>query len=148
MGRLRLRLLLLLVLGGCGLFGSSPKAGFREYPLPGTSYEEAAEVVRTVTAREFTDLFGGGFTLDWDAEQGNLSVSPIYDDQDRRLRLYVKVSPRGPDTVLEMFALVEHLGQGSGPFAVWGRPMQDVTLEERLYQAYLVELLDRHPGGG
>lgn len=135
---------LLLFLSGCGLLPTEPLA-FREYPLKDVDYAEAVDVVRTVTSRLFAEKFGGGFSIDWNEKAGNLSVSPI-EIGGRRLRMHIHVERRGRDSVVEMFALVEHLQEGGLPR--WGEHQQDVPFEKMLYEAYLVEVLDRRSGGG
>ena len=47
------------------------------------------------------------------------------------------------DTVVEMFALVEHLDPNARPGHIWTRRMQDVYLEEALYDAFILESVDR-----
>ena len=130
---------------GCGLFGEEEHVTFREYALRGTNYEEAVDVIQTVTKRLFVELFGGGFSFDWDASSGNLQVSEIL-RENRRMTLYVKVSPRGDDTIVEMLAHVESLLAASDGTPEWGQSQQDVPLEEKLYRAYLNELVERRSG--
>jgi len=141
---IRTGLVLSLLALGCGLLPAEPLA-FREYPLKDVSYAEAVDVVRTVTKRTFAERFGGGFSIEWDDEAGNLAVSPI-EIGGRRLRMHIHLEERGRDAVVEMFALVDRLQEGSVPS--WGEHQQDVPFEEMLYEAYLVELLERRGEGG
>ncbi len=142
---LRLALLAALLLpAGCGLFMRPDPIGFRSYPLRGVGYDEAVDLVRDVTRRYTTERFGG-VTITWDAPQGNLTVDPIYSGN-RRLRLFLHLRPAGSDVELEIFALVEHLDPDE-PGIVYTLPMQDVPLEETLYDALLAELLARRVGG-
>jgi len=134
--------LLVLLVTGCGLLFPPEPVGFREYELRGVSYEEAQSIVRQVTARVFAERFGGGFSIDWDDEQRNLKVSPVY-DASRRLLMYIHLVPGDGATTVEMLALVEHIVDESDPAAMWGEPKQDVYFEQTLYDAFLVELLER-----
>jgi len=130
---------------GCGLFGKADPIGFRAYTLEGVDYAEAVSIVREVTRQEANRLFGG-VTLTWDEEQGNLSLDPVYDGQ-RRLNLYIHLSPSGQDVKVEMFALVEQL-EVNATHVGYGEPMQDVPLEEKLFKAYVAELTRRRDEGG
>jgi hypothetical protein len=142
------RVALAAVLGatsGCGLFTRSDPIGFRTYVLEGVAYEEAASIVHEVTRTEANRLFGG-VGLVWDPELGNLELDPIYDGQ-RRLRLFIHLAPAGDDVNVEMFALVDHL-EISRESVGYGQPMQDVPLEEQLFQAYVTELQRRREPPG
>ena len=130
---------------GCGLFQRADPIGFRTYTLEDVAYDEAASIVHDVTKTQANQLFGG-VSLVWDAEQGNLQLDPVYDGR-RRLRLYIHLEPAGPDVDVEMFALVEHLKLDATQVG-YGEPMQDVPLEEKLFQAYVTELSRRRDGGG
>lgn len=137
-----LRLAVLLLLGACGLVPPEP-IGFRSYPLRDVSYEEAAVIVHDVT-RRFAVEHWGGVTLAWDPASGNLALDPIYRPQ-QRLRLYLHLEPAGPDVQVEMFALVETLRADAAKVG-WTDPKQDVPLEERLYAAFVAELVARRGG--
>ena len=140
--------LLLAALGGasgCGLFDHGEPIGFRTYTLEGVEFPEAVAIVRDVTRSEATRLFGG-VTLVWDEAQGNLSLDPVYDGQ-RRLRLYIHLVPAGKNAKVEMFALVDQLEVNSTRVG-YGKPMQDVPLEEKLFKAYVTELSRRRDAGG
>lgn len=130
---------------GCGLFQHDEPIGFRTYKLEGIDFAEAGSIVHEVTRRQATQLFGG-VTLTWDEAQGNLELEPVYDGQ-RRLRLYIHLSPAGSDVNVEMFALVDFLAI-SGTQIGYGAPMQDVPLEEQLFKAYVTELSRRRDEGG
>ena len=140
--------LLLLAPGlatGCGLFARDDSIGFRTYTLEGIGYDEAASIVNDVTRQLANQLFGG-VTLTWDPAQGNLQLDPIYDGQ-RRLRLYIHITPDGDDVDVEMFALVDHLRVDASKVG-YDEPQQDVPLEEKLFQAYVTELTRRRDEGG
>jgi hypothetical protein len=137
-----LALAALLTAAGCGLLFPSPGPGFRQYPLKGVGFLEAESLVRDVTARVFTERFGGGFTIEWDEDQANLLISPVYEPT-RRLRMFLHLLPDADGTVVEMLALVEHLDDGSAPGALWTRPMQDVPFEETLYEEFILEAMRR-----
>lgn len=130
---------------GCGLLSPADPIGFRTYTLEAVGYDEAVDIVLDVTREQATLLFGG-ITLTWDEDQGNLSLDPVYDGQ-RRLRLYIHVAPAGSDVDVEMFALVEHLELDATQVG-YGEPMQDVPLEEKLFKAYVTELMRRRDEGG
>lgn len=132
-----------LLLPACGLMGGDD-IGFRRFPLPDVPFSQAESLVRDVTRGFYRDRFGGagGFTLDWDAENGNLRASPVVAG-DRRLRLYMILTPQGQGTLLELFALVETLDTTSLAGQDWTRPQQDELLEQRLYEAILQEHLRR-----
>ena len=141
-------LLLAAALGavsGCGLFQHADPIGFRTYVLEGVGYDEAAAIVQDVTRAESTRLFGG-VTMEWDPAMGNLALDPVYDGQ-RRMSLFIHIVPAGADVNVEMFALVEHL-EVSASNVGYGEPMQDVPLEEKLFQAYVAELQRRREPGG
>lgn len=131
---------LVLLAASCGLIPPDP-IDFRTYPLVDTPYAEAVDLVRTVTHDRFTALFGGGFSMVWDGERGNLTAGPIEADQ-RRMTLHVTLLPRGADTDVEMLALVEHMTRKDTGMFDWGDPKQDIHFEERLYQAFLAAQLD------
>ena len=139
--RLSLCVLLLSTLS-CGLMFPPEPIDFREYPLPNVGYAEGVDIVREVTRREFTRLFGGGFSEDWDAENGNLLISPIEEPR-RRLRMHVHVRDDARGTVVEMLALVEHLDDNLKSGRLWSDPKMDIPLEEVLYDAFLAEMLRR-----
>jgi hypothetical protein len=141
----RLLLPLVCALSGCGLFGTKEDIGFRTYTLEGIGYDEAASIVNDVTRQLANQLFGG-VTLTWDPAQGNLQLDPIYDGQ-RRLRLYIHITPDGDDVDVEMFALVDHLRVDASKVG-YDEPQQDVPLEEKLFQAYVTELTRRRDEGG
>lgn len=142
-----LMLPLLLCVASCGLLFPPAPIDFREYPLPDASYAESVSIVREVTRREFTRLFGGGFSEDWDAESGNLVISPI-EESKRRLRMHLHVRAEGDGARIEMLALVEHLDANLESGRLWARPMMDIPLEEQLYDAFLEELLRRRSARG
>jgi hypothetical protein len=137
--------LTLAALGGCGLFQRDDVIGFRTYVLKDVAYEDAASIVYEVTRSESNRLFGG-VTMTWDEALGNLELEPVYDGQ-RRLRLYIHLAPTGADVNVDMFALVDHL-EISVTHVGYGESMQDVPLEEKLFQAYVAELSRRRDGGG
>ena len=133
----------LLLASGCALLSPPEPVGFRSYVLRDVSLDEACALVREVTRREANDLFGGvGIT--WDGRLRNLSLDPIYAGS-RRMSLFVHLEADGPDVDVQLFALVETLQPGAAP--AWGQPQQDVPLEERLYRAYVAELLARRQQG-
>jgi hypothetical protein len=136
------RLACVLLLGGCGLIPPEP-IGFRTYPLRDTSYEEAVVVVHDVTRRFAVERWGG-ITLTWDPTTRNLVLDPIFRSRER-MRLHIHLEPAGPDVNVEMFALVETLRTDAAKVG-WSDPMQDVPLEERLYAAYVEELVTRRGG--
>lgn|GEM_PF-2157363 len=136
------RLACLLLLAGCGLLPPDP-IGFRTYPLKDTSIEEAVVVVNDVTRRFALERFGG-IGISWDAGTRNLALDPVFDGR-RRMKLFIHVEPAGADTNVEMFALVEHLSADVSKVG-WTDAMQDVPLEEALYQAYIAELVARREG--
>jgi hypothetical protein len=129
----------LLLLAACGLVPPDP-IGFRSYPLKDTALDEAIVVVNDVTRRFALERFGG-IGLAWDPLTRNLVLDPVFDGR-RRMKLFIHVEPAGADTNVEMFALVEHLHADANTVG-WTEPMQDVPLEEALYQAYVAELVAR-----
>lgn len=133
---------LLLLVVGCGLLFPPDPIGFRDYPLEGVSYEEAQSIVRQVTARVFAERFNRGFSISWDDEKGTLQVSPVYQDS-RRLRMYIHLVPGEEATTVEMLALVESVVDHQNPAEMWGDRKQDIYFEETLYDAFLVEMLER-----
>ena len=137
-----MRFLWLLLLAGCGLVPADP-IGFRKYPLQKTSYAEAAVVVNDVT-RAFALQHWGGIGITWDAASRNLTVDPVYDGR-RRMRLYIHLEPDGDGVNVEMFALVETLTSNVAEVG-WVDPMQDVPLEQKLYDAIVAELVARRGG--
>lgn len=139
---MRPRLLWLLLLAGCGLVPADP-IGFRKYPLERTSYAEAAAVVNDVT-RAFALQHWGGIGITWDPATRNLMVDPVYDGR-RRMRLYIHLEPSGNDVNVEMFALVETLTSDVAQVG-WVDAMQDVPLEQKLYDAFVAELVARRGG--
>jgi hypothetical protein len=132
----------LLLLAGCGLIPPDP-IGFRPYPLLDTSVEEAVVVVNDVTRRFAIERFGG-IGMAWDPELRNLVLDPVFNGR-QRMRLHIHVEPDGADTVVEMFALVEELRTDMAKVG-WTDPKQDVLLEEKLYQAFVAELVARREG--
>lgn len=129
-------------LPGCMLF--EERVNFRTYELRQIEYDQAVALVREVTGRFCTDLFGGvGIT--WDAEARNLTVDEIYEGN-RRMKLYVHLEPVSDGVDVELLALVHTLQGGGGP-DLWGEPQKDVTLEQMLYDAYLSAWLDLRSGG-
>lgn len=145
---LPLLLALAAALSGCGLLGAgSGELGFRTYPLPDVPYAEAVQLVPDVVRQFYAERFtgAGGFSLDWDPVSGNLRASPVIAG-DRRMRLYLVIEPAGAGTQLELFALVETLDEASVAGPQWTRPMQDVPLEEQLYEVILAEHLRRRDG--
>jgi hypothetical protein len=134
--------LAVLMLAGCGLLPSDP-LGFRTYPLKDTTLPEAAQVVNDATRIFALDHFGG-IGMAWDPVEHNLVLDPVYDGT-RRMKLYIHLEPVGPDVNVEMFALVETLRSDAGAVG-WGDPMQDVHLEEQLYQTYIAALVARRGG--
>lgn len=137
---------LVFALGGCGLLPQEP-IGFRRYPLPDTSYDEAVELVQRVTKQFYTQRFGGSFSMQWDAPRSNLDLSPI-ESGSRQMTLFMHLIPSGDDTIVEMFAVVKSLDDGPGGTLQWVDPKQDVPLEETLYEAFLAARLDAAPSGG
>jgi len=131
-----------LLLAGCGLL-PPPPIGFRSYPLRDVTLTEASEVVDTVTRRIALERWGG-VGLTWSDGNTRLVVDPIYDGQ-RRLRLHLELSALGADVDVQIFALVEHLQLG-GARVGWTQPMQDVPLEELLYEEFVAELVARRAG--
>ena len=139
---MRTLLLLAALLPGCGLLFPGPDLDFREYPLEGVPYEDAVSLVQEVVVQEFSTLFGGGFQTDWQPETGNLVVEGVRDET-RALTFYVKIIPRGGDTMLEMLALVRPVVPTSVPGSTKARPMQDVHFEEVMYDAFVLESVKR-----
>lgn len=136
---MRPRLVWLLLLAACGLVPPDP-IGFRQYPLRDTSYAEAVTVVNDVTRKYALDHFGG-IGIAWDASTSNLTLDPVYDGR-RRMKLYLHLVPAGADVTVEMFALVETLRTDAGKVG-WTDPMQDVPLQDALYQAFVDALVAR-----
>ena len=126
---------------GCGLLMRPDPIGFRTYTLKNCSYDDAVAVVHDTT-RQYALARFGGVGLTWDAPQGNLTLDPVYDGQ-RRMKLYLHLSPTGKDVNVEIFALVETLSGGGGSGVGWVNPMQDVPLEEDLFGACVAALLAR-----
>ncbi|GJM21805.1 MAG: hypothetical protein DHS20C15_17200 [Planctomycetota bacterium] len=143
----RFALLLLLACNGCGLMFPPAPIDFREYPLPDLSYEESVDLVQEVTRAEFSRLFGGGFSMDWDPDTGNLVMSPITESS-RRMRLHLHLRREGAGAVVEMLALVETLDEHLTDGKLWGEPKMDVHLEQVLYDAYLAEMVRRSESAG
>jgi hypothetical protein len=135
----KLLLLAVLLLAGCGLVPEDP-IGFRTYPLKDITLPDAAQVVHDTT-RAFALEHFGGIGMSWDPMTRNLVLDPVYDGR-RRLRLYIHLEEAGADVNVEMFAVVETLRSDAGAVG-WTEPMQDVPLEERLYQAYVAALVAR-----
>jgi hypothetical protein len=140
--RLLLACLLVCAAPGCGLLTRDVPLGFRTYTLQDVDYAESLDLVHEALRKFAVTRFGGvGITVD--AAEGNIELDPVYEGR-RRMWLYLQLLPRPPHVDLEMLALVEHLQTGEGGGAVgWTRPMMDVPLEEAVYQAVLVELLER-----
>ncbi len=138
----RLHPLACLLLAACGLIPPDP-IGFRTYPLKDTPLDEAIVVVNDVTKRFAVERFGG-IGVTWDPRTRNLVLDPVFNGR-QRMRLHIHVEPAGPDTNVEMFALVEHLRADMAKVG-WTDAMQDVPLEEILYQAYIAELVARREG--
>ena len=92
------------------------------------------------------ERFGRGFDTRWDPDLGNLTISPLYEPT-RRLRMYIKVLPHGNDTMVEMFAVVEQIQDDFSTGTLWSDPVPDLVLEKELYEAFLLELMDRRGGG-
>ncbi len=141
----RALLLLLTALSGCGLF-QKDLLDFRTYPLEGVGYEDAVALVQEVVVQEFGARWGGGFELDYDPDTGNLVVTGI-SDETRTLTYYVKIVPRGDDTLLEMLALVRPAVPPGVPGAPRAAPMQDVRFEEVMYDAFVLESVKRFGPG-
>jgi hypothetical protein len=139
---LRPRFLWLLLLAACGLVPADP-IGFRTYPLERTTYAEAATVVQDVT-RKFALSHWGGLGITWDPQTRNLTVDPVYRGH-QRMRLYLHLEPAGNDVNVEMFALVETLQSDAAKIG-WVEPMQDVPLEQELFDAFVAELVARRGG--
>ena len=134
--------LAVLLLSGCGLLPGDD-IGFRSYPLKDTTLPEAAQIVNDVTRTFALDHFGG-IGMAWDPVEHNLVLDPVYDG--RRLEVDVQPhAPAGSDTTVEMFALVEQLRSDAGAVG-WTDPLQDVPLEEQLYQAYIAAIVARRGG--
>lgn len=138
---LRVLLTVCLLLPGCGLIPPAP-IDFRAYPLADVPPSEAVGLVRDVVHDVFTARFGGGFSMAFDDEQKTLTAGPVEVDQ-RRLTLHLVFTPLGEGTTLEMLALVESMGRADTGMIAWGRPMQDVYFEEKLYEAIIEEQLER-----
>jgi hypothetical protein len=130
---------------GCGLVPPDP-IGFRTYALRDVGYEEGVSLVYDVTREFVLDRFGG-IGITWDPVSRNILVDEVHDGR-RRMKLYIHLEPDGPDLNVEMFALVETLSTDGGEDVGWSSPMQDVPLEEALYQACVAELLARRDGAG
>ena len=133
------RFVWLLLLAGCGLIPPDP-IGFRTYVLKDTSAAEAWDVVNDVTRKFALDHWGGVF-ISPDESTRNLKIGPV-EGRGQRMTLYVHVDPAGADANVEMFALVETLSADAGKVG-WINPMQDVPLQEKLYQAYIDALVAR-----
>ncbi len=135
-------LVLLLALTGCGLFFPPDPIDFRPYTLEDVSYEQAVDLVQGVVVKEFQQRFGGGFETDWEPGTGNFTVSGVQDGN-RGLTLYVKLVSQGADTVVEMLAVVRGVNLGGVPGQAYVEPQQDVYLEELLYDAMVLEAVNR-----
>jgi hypothetical protein len=136
---MRLRLASLLLVAACGLVPPDP-IGFRTYVLKDTSAVDAFSVVNDVTRKFALDHWGGVF-ISSDATARNFKLGPV-EDGTRRMTLYVHVDPAGADSNVEMFAVVETLKSEAGKIG-WVEPMQDIPLQEQLYQAYVDALVAR-----
>ncbi len=130
-----------LLAGGCGLLNRPDPIGFRTYTLRDCGLDEAVAVVRDTT-RRYAGVRFGGSELTWDAELANLTLDPVFSGP-RRMKLYIHFAPAGPDVDVEMFALVETLDVSGGSNVGWGNPMQDVPLQEELFQQCVTALLER-----
>ena len=130
-----------VLLTGCGLMPADP-IDFRTYPLPETSYAEAEQVVRDVTARWFTSRMGG-MEVTWDADQRNMSLGVIQDTRKLDLMIHLDELPDGAN--VEMLALVRHAIKGAVP-PRYGEAQMDVFLEQTLHQAWVDELRARRAG--
>ena len=141
--RLLLLTLLLCCTTGCGLF-SGDRLEFREYPLRGVAYSEAFDLVNDVTREFYVERLSvlGGFDVTADKQSGLLKVRPVVDGN-RRMSLFMALEPRGPDTMVAMLALVEHLEHGNIGAVAWTNPLPDIPFEELLYRAFLQELIGR-----
>jgi len=135
--------LLALLIVACGLVPNDDLR-FRTYPLVDVPYAEAVPLVRSVAREFYAQRFAnaGGFTFDWDESTGNLRASPIVAGN-RRMRLYLTLTPQGNHTMLEIFALVESLQDASAGLQTWVDPQVDVAFERTLYEAILTEHLKR-----
>jgi hypothetical protein len=138
----RTLLFLMAVFPGCGLLLPGDPLDFRDYTLEGVPYQEAVGLVQDVIVQEFSVRFDVGFETDWEPDTGNLIVDGVRDDT-RTLTLYLKLVPEGGNTKIEMLALVR-------PVIVPGmlstgkqRPLQDVHFEEVMYDAFVLEALNR-----
>jgi hypothetical protein len=131
---------------GCGLLFSD-ELEFREYRLRDVGYDDAVEIVRSVTQQFYVERFTelGGFTLDWDAPTGNLKASPV-NSGDRRMTFYLSLEAHSWGTAVNMLALVEHLDQGGIGVVAWGNAQQDVFFEQALYSEFLEEIVRRREG--
>jgi hypothetical protein len=138
----RALLLLIAVFPGCGLVFRGDPLDFRDYSLEGVSYQEAVDLVLEVIGQEFTERFGGGFETQWVPETGNLVVDGVRDDT-RTLTLYLKLVPEGEDTKIEMLALVRPVNPPSLPHTNKTRPLKDLRFEELMYDAFVLEALNR-----
>jgi len=137
-------LLALLILAqlGCGIVMPNPPLDFRQYPLKNVSYEEAVSIVNDMVVTEFNRRFGGGFETAWDVEQVNLRIDGVQNDQ-FALTMYIKLEPDGDDTIVEMLALVKEVSRKPLPGQEWEKPKQLIELEEALYDAFILESLNR-----
>ena len=142
----RALLLLIAVFPGCGLLFPGDPLDFRDYSLEGVSYQEAVDIVQDVIVQEFSERFGGGFETDWEPETGNLVVDGVRDDT-RTLTLYLKLVPEGDGTKIEMLALVRPVIVPTMPHTTRQRPLQDVRFEELMYDAFVLEALNRKGAG-
>ena len=141
--RLLLLTLLLYCTTGCGLFAGD-RLEFRDYPLRGVAYSEAFDLVNDVTKEFYVERLSvlGGFDVSANKQSGLLKVRPVVDGN-RRMTLYMALQPQGPDTMVAMLALVEHLEHGSIGAVAWTNPLPDITFEELLYRAFLEEIIGR-----
>jgi hypothetical protein len=134
--------LLCLSVTSCGLLFPAEPPHFREYLLKGVPYEEAVPLVYDVVHRELS-WKGVGFEMTWEEDLGNLSVSPITLEGGLQLTMYIKLLPRENDTMVEMMALVNQLMPNARPGQIWAQPKQGVDFEEDLYDAFILESVDR-----
>jgi len=137
---------LLLALAGCGLLFPPDPIDFRPYTLEDVPYDQAVDLVQTVLVQEFQQRFGGGFETDWEPTSGNFTMSGVRDGN-RALTLYVKLVAQGADTVVEMLAVVRGVNLAAVPGQAYVEPQQDVHLEEVLYDAMVLEAVNRRTPG-
>lgn len=138
-------LLALLLLPAC-LLVEDP-LDFQEYELRGVPYDEALDIVETVTRRFYGERFSilGGYELELDRATGRLQASPVVAGP-RRMTLYLVVEPRGEASVVSMLALVQSLVDDGLGAPEWSVPQMDQPLQDLLYEQYVGEIVRRRGG--